>query len=112
MNPEREVLALLVEGGFNYAEIGELLGVGWADVAALAAAGRWRLTMAAALPDTCRAQLPRLAAILDGELVDVVRCPGCVRALATLRAIDDAYRAWRPQRVNPTETLLSSFWSK
>jgi len=97
--PEREVLALLAESGLGYDAIAELLGIGRLDVATLAATGRLRLagfTPAAG----CRAQLPRLAGLVDGEPVTVADhpagCATCAEALHALRAADADYRSQAP----------------
>ena len=97
--PEREVLALLAESGLGYDGIAELLGVRRVDVAALAAAARLRLADAAPVPERCRAQLPHLAGVIDGESVPApphTDCPTCATTLAAMRAADAEYRARRP----------------
>ena len=102
--PEREVLALLAESGFGYAGIGELLGLRPEAVAELAAGARLRLAGSGPgeLPDACRAQLPHLAATIDGEAIaspdpaHLSSCPACANAREAMRAAAAAYDAWRP----------------
>ena len=98
--PEREVLALLAESGLGYDGIAALLGVTRADVGALAAAARLRL--AGAEGEGCRAQLPRLAGLIDGEVLAApdhpAGCPACAVAEEAMRRADAAYRAWQPPK--------------
>ncbi|MBE2318623.1 hypothetical protein DVA67_021775 [Solirubrobacter sp. CPCC 204708] len=100
--PEREVLALLAESGFGYDGIAELLGITRADVGELAASARLRLAEAPPVPEPCRAQLPRLAGMIDSEVLPApdhgAGCASCAAALDAMRRADAAYRAWQPGR--------------
>src|SRR5215218_3584903 len=92
--PEREVLALVVESGLGYAEIGALLGIDAPAVAAIAAPGRLRLARGAVprLDDACVAELPLLAAQIDGAPAGGSAhgegCAVCRANLAAMRAAD------------------------
>ena len=95
-----EVLALLAESGLGYDGIAALLGVTRADVGGLAAAARLRL--AGAEGEGCRAQLSRLAGLIDGEVLAApdhpAGCPACAVAEEAMRRADAAYRAWQPPK--------------
>ena len=103
--PEREVLALLAESGLGYDGIAELLGITRTDVGALAAAARLRLAGAEA--EGCRAQLPRLAGLIDGEVLaspaHPADCAAGPAAEEAMRRADAAYCAWQPPGRPPTE---------
>ena len=98
--PEREVLALLVESGLGYEEIGGLLGVDAAAVAAIAARARLRLARGSVprLDAACTAELPLLAARIDGAApgssAHGEECAVCRANLDAMRAVDAEYRAW------------------
>ena len=98
--PEREVLALLVESALGYEEIGALLGVDAPAVAAIAARARLRMARGAVprLEDACVAELPLLAAQIDGAApggsAHGERCAVCRANLDAMRAVDAEYRAW------------------
>jgi hypothetical protein len=105
--PEREVLALLAESGFGYAEIGKLLGVDARTVAEIAARARLRLAREALpeLAEPCAEELPYLAARIDGEALASsdrehgARCLVCRGNLEAMRIADASYRAWAPARM-------------
>jgi sigma-70-like protein len=105
--PEREVLALLSDSGFGYAEIGELLGVGARTVAEIAARARLRLAKETLpeLPEPCAKELPYLAARIDGEALASSdrehgkRCLVCRGNLDAMRIADAGYRAWAPAQM-------------
>ena len=98
--PEREVLALLVESGLGYDQIGALLGIDAAAVAAIAARARLRLIGGSVprLDAACVAELPLLAARIDGAApggsAHGDRCPVCRANLDAMRTADAEYRAW------------------
>ncbi len=98
--PEREVLALLVESGLGYEDIGALLGIDAPAVAAIAARARLRLAGGAVpgLEPDCLAELPFLAARIDGVAPGGSghgeRCRVCRANLDAMRAADVEYRAW------------------
>jgi sigma-70-like protein len=105
--PEREVLALLSESAFGYAEIGELLGVETRTVAEIAARARLRLARETLpeLDEPCARELPYLAARIDGEALASSnpqhgsRCLVCRGNLDAMRIADAAYRAWVPAQM-------------
>jgi sigma-70-like protein len=105
--PEREVLALLSESAFGYAEIGELLGVETRTVAEIAARARLRLARETLpeLAEPCARELPYLAARIDGEALASSnpqhgsRCLVCRGNLDAMRIADAAYRAWVPAQM-------------
>jgi hypothetical protein len=100
---EREVLALLADDGFDYADVASMLGIVPTEVAELAGSARLRIARTlglgvAPLPAVCeQARLAELSASIDADAGDaphVHRCPECRNALAAMRLADRVYRSW------------------
>jgi hypothetical protein len=100
---EREVLALLADDGFGYAEIAGVLAIDPDEVAELAGSARLRIARTLGLgvtplPAGCgQAHLADLSASIDDEPGDAAHTHGCAEcrnALVAMRLADRMYRSW------------------